>query len=195
MKPPCSRSSPATPSATRKTSPSASRSDKAWSASAPARKNASWSRDVPGDYVKINSSLGGSTPSKHRRPPGALRRRRQSRHRTRLLRPIQRCPPGIPRSANPIHRHRAEHHRRHHADRATPATKPGASRRTPQPAAPVTHHQRRTAGESPTPSRTENRSRNQKPGSRASQEGARRKSRTALAHLQVQERIPRQHEP
>ncbi len=40
----------------------------------------------------------------------------------------------------PSHRHRAEYHRRNHADGAVIATEPGAGGRTSEPAAPTANH-------------------------------------------------------
>ena len=151
--------------------------------------------DVPGDYIRINSSLGGGIAGQHRGAAGAVRRRCEGGHRAGVLRPVQRRSPGVPRPAHAIDRHRAEHHRRDHADRAAAATEPGAGRRTAEPAASVADHQRGAAGKSATAGRAEDRSRNQESGSGAGQEGAGRKGRAACAHLQVQERIPGQHEP
>ena len=53
----------------------------------------------------------------------------------------------------------------------------------------------RAGGKGATAGRAEDRSRNQEPRSRAGQGGARREGRTAVAHFQVQERVPGQHEP
>ncbi len=67
--------------------------------------------DVPGDYIRINSSLGGTRSGEHRGAAGAVRRRCEGGDRTGVVRPVQRHSPGVPRSAHAIHRHRAEHHR------------------------------------------------------------------------------------
>ena len=61
--------------------------------------------------------------AQHRRAAGALRRRSEGGHRAGLVPPFHRREPGVSRSAHAEHRHRAEHHRGHHADRAAAASR------------------------------------------------------------------------
>jgi len=66
---------------------------------------------------------------------------------------------------------------------------------TAEPAVAIATDQRRVTGKGATARGTENRSGDEEPRSRAGQAAVGRKGRTACAHLQVQERIPGQHEP
>ena len=61
--------------------------------------------------------------AQHRGAAGAVRRRGEGGDRAGLVPPLHRRAPGVSRSAHAKHRHRAEHHRRHHADRATAASR------------------------------------------------------------------------
>ncbi len=79
--------------------------------------------DVPERLHQDQLQPGRGHAAQHRRAAGAVRRRGEGGDRAGVVPPVQRRPPGVPRSAHAEHRHRAEHHRRDHAHRATAASR------------------------------------------------------------------------
>ena len=161
--------------------------------------------------------------AEHHRAAGPVRRRGEGGDRAGHLRRVQRDPPALPRPADGIHRHRAQHHRRQHADRgpaeavaaadlraagaaggAEEDQRPaGAAGRVAAPVRGAAAHQaggaaadqRRAGGEGAPAVGPEPAGGSQEPRGRAGQARARGQGRAAGADLEVQVRVPGQHEP
>ena len=111
-------------------------------------------KDVPGDFIRIGSGLGHAAPANVNILPGFVRGRRQGGDRARLVQRVQRDPPELPRPADGIGRHRAQHDRRDDAHRgpaqAVAVADPGAAGapdRAHHQAGGAARHQRGAAGE------------------------------------------------
>ena len=105
--------------------------------------------NVPPDYIRISSGLGERAAGQHHRAAGGVRRAGEGRAGTGVVRAVQPDAPGVPRSADREHRHRAQHDRSQHADGrlaqavavagqgaaepagGTAADEPGAARKRP----------------------------------------------------------------
>ena len=171
-----------------------SSSARAWSARPRSRRSASCSRNVPRDYIQISSGLGEAPPLNIIVLPVAVRGRGQGGDRARLVRALQRDPPGVPRPAD--------------GDRSASCST--RSRRTCAPRTCCEQSQSLAAElqsqqeelqqtneeleEKAAPARrAERRGRAQEPRGRAGAPGARGEGRAARADLEVQVRVPRQH--
>ena len=152
------------------------------------KSSASWSPTFRKDYIKISSSLGEATPLSIVVLPVLFEGEVRAVVELASFRQFTDIHLAFLDQLTQSHRHRAEYHRRHHADRTTAEAEPGAGRTAAE-------DQRRTAGESAAcwPSRRPKSKPRIAKWSRPS--GAGRKGRTAGAHLEVQERVPGQHEP
>ena len=77
---------------------------------------------VPPDYVQISSGLGEASPRNIVVLPVLFEGEVQRGARARHLRRVRRDPAHLPGAARRDHRHRAQHHRRQHADRGAAAS-------------------------------------------------------------------------
>ena len=141
----------ATPTASARTSPTASGSARAWSASARWRRRRILLTDVPADYIQISSGLGEAHAAQHHRPAVLFEGEVKAVIELASLPPVQRHPPDLPRPAHGEHRRRAEHDRRQHAHRGAAAA---VAEPHPGAAEPVegAHRSSRTSSSAPTPS-------------------------------------------
>ena len=106
---------------------------------------------------------------------------------------FHRVAPGLPRTAHLIHRHRAQLHRSHDADRGPAEAVAAARHRTADAAEGTAADQRAAGAEGAAAGRTELRSGTQEPGNRAGAPRSRRKGPRARPYLEVQVGIPGQH--
>ena len=157
-------------------------------------------KDVPPDFIRIGSGLGHAKPANVNILPGAVRGRSEGGDRARLVQRVQRDPPELPRPADGIGRHRAQHDRRDDAHRgpaqavaAADAGAPGAPDRAHPQAAGAARDQRGASGKSAAAREREEAGRGQEPRNRNGAPRGRGESRAARAHLEVQVRVPRQH--
>ena len=171
----------------------ASRSARAWSASARSRSSASCSPRCRADYTQVHSSLGARAAEERRRAAGAVRRRDQGGHRARVAAAVHRDAPHVPRAAHAVDRRRAQHHRSDDAHREPAAAVAAAHDRAADAADRAAADQRGARLEGQAARRAERRSRAQEQGSRAGPPRARGKGGGARAHLEVQVRVPREH--
>ena len=166
-----------------------------WSASARWRSRRSCSTTCPPDYIRISSGLGSAPPRSVLVLPlifeGQVRGVLELASRRRL----QPQPPGVPRTAHRVDRHRAQHDRGEHADGGSAQAVPVARPATPDPAGGTPEDQRGTAGEGPTARPPEPGSRAEERRGRAGPAGAGGEGQATRAHDQVQVRVPREHEP
>ena len=101
----------------------------------------------------------------------------------------------VSRAAHGQHRHRAEQHRGHDADRGASQAVAAARRRAPEPAKGAAADQRPARPEGAAAGRTERRGRAQEQGDRAGPPRAGGSGRRTRADLEVQVGVPRQHVP
>ena len=141
-------------------------------------------------------------PGQRQHPAGPVRGRGQGGDRARLVQRVQRDPPELPRPADGIGRHRAQHDRRDDAHRgpaqavaAADAGAAGAPDRAHHQAGRAARHQRGAAGKGAAAREREEAGRGQESRNRHGPPRGRGEGRAARADLQVQVRIPRQHEP
>ena len=149
--------------------------------------------NVPADYIRDHLRPGRRRAAQHHRAAGRVRRPGEGRDGTGLVRAVQPDAPGVPRSADREHRHRAQHDRSQHADRrpaqAVAVAGPGAAKS----AGGIAADQPGAGREGPAAGPPERRSGTQEPGSRAGPPGAGRKGQAAGAHVEVQVRVPGEH--
>ncbi len=124
---------------------------------------------------------------------GSFRGPREGRDRTCQPQRVHCLAPGVSRSAHLQHRHRAQQHRGHDADRRPVEAVAAARRRVADAAKRAAADQRAARAEGAAARRAERRGRAQEPRDRAGARRAGRAGKGARAHLQVQVRIPRQH--
>ncbi len=108
---------------------------------------------------------------------------------------VQRSATGVSRAADVEHRNSVQQHRSHHADGSSADPVPAAGRRAADPADRAAADQRATRAEGPAACRAQRRGRGQESGDRAGAPRARGEGDRACAHLEIQVRLPRQHEP
>ncbi len=149
--------------------------------------------NVPPDYIRISSGLGERRPAEHHRPAGRLRGPGQGRAGAGVVRALQPDAPGLPRPADRIDRHRAQHDRSQHADGGPAQAVAVAGPAIADPPGGIAEHQPGIAGEGRPAGPPEPGSRAEKSGSRTGPAGAGGQGQAAGAHLQVQVRVPRQH--
>ncbi len=109
------------------------------------------------------------------------------------LRAVHEHAPGVPRSADPVHRRRAQHDRGDDADREPAAAVAAADDRAADAADRAPAHERGAGVEGQAARRAERRGRAQEQGGRAGAARPRGEGGRAGAHLQVQVRVPREH--
>ncbi len=165
--------------------------------------------DRPGGDQQAEGAAGGPVRADHPRRhgpermdaqqhPGAadrVRGRGQGRARAGLGRAVQSQPPGLPRPAHRKHRHRHQHDRSQHAHGGPAQAVAVARQRAAEPAGGAAEDQRGAAGQGAAAGRAQPGGGGQEPGSRAGPPGARGQGGAARPHLQVQVRVPGQHEP
>ena len=149
-----------------------------------------------------------SAAAQHHRPARPLRGRGEGGHRAGVVPPLQRDPPALPRPADGEHRRRAQHDQRQHAHRGAAASSRRASRRSCRASRRSSPSSRRSSS-APTSAlekqaleleekarlleEQNTQGRGEEPRGRAGPRLAGGEGRAALAHLQVQVRVPRQH--
>ncbi len=141
--------------------------------------------DVP-ETRRANSLriVPGGAPQ-HYRAARSVRRSRQSGDRAGYIGHIHRFASRVLGATHLQHRHRAEQHRSHHADRRPAETIAAIGGRASDPADRVAANQRAIGAESAAACRTERRSGTQEPGNRAGAPRGGRKGDGAGAYLQV----------
>ena len=135
--------------------------------------------EVPDDFLFIATGMGAGAAPQRGRPPGPLRGRDEGGHRARVVQAVQLQPPDVPRSAHGERRRDPQHDLVEHANRGAPAAAQDVERRA------------RGAGGGA--QRQGGAARGQEPGGRAREPEPRGEGRAAAAHLQVQERVSREH--
>ena len=98
--------------------------------------------NVPKDYVQISSGLGEAAPLNIIVLPALFEGEVQGGDRTRHLRRVLRDPPVVPRPADGIRRHRAQHDRRQHAHGGPAEAVAAADHRAAGPAGRAEEYQR-----------------------------------------------------
>ena len=165
----------------RKTSPTASRSARAWSGSARWRRRPSSSTTCPTGYVEISSGARRGAAAQHHGLPGALRGAVKAVIELASFQRVQPHPPHLPRSAHPVI--------------GVVLNMISASMRTEELLQELQRSNAELAARSKELEEKASEPRGQEPRDRARQRLARRERRAAGADLQVQVRVPRQHVP
>ena len=144
--------------------------------------------------IRVVTGLSEWTPQQH---PGAAHRvrgRSQGRAGAGLGRALQPQPPGVPGSAHRKHRHRHQHDRSQHAHRGPAHAVAVARQRAAEPAGGAAEDQRGAAGQGEAAGAAQPGGGGQEPGGGAGAPGAGGQGGAARPHVEVQVRVPGQHE-
>jgi HAMP domain-containing protein len=131
--------------------------------------------------------------AQHPRAPGGVRKPGARRARARLVRRLQRHPPGVPRPADGIDRHRDQHDRGEHADGRPPHAVADPRAGAAEPPGGTADDEPGAAGEGAAAGAPEPGGGAQEPRGGAGPPGAGRKGPAARPHVEVQVRVPREH--
>ena len=163
------------------------------SASVRWRSRRSCSTNVPPDYIRISSGLGGAAPVNIIVLPVVFEGQVKAVLELASFERFNPTHQAFLDQLTEIDRHRAQHDRSQHADgrpaQAVAVAGPGAA----EPAGRIAADQRGAAGKGPPAGPPERRSGTQESGSRAGPPGAGRKGRAAGPDLEVQVRVPGEH--
>ena len=151
--------------------------------------------NLPPDTVRIGAALLDADAPQPPRVPDRVRGADQGGDRARLAARLRSGASDVPRAAHQQHRHRAQQHRGHHADRGPADPVAAAGDRAANAAEGAAAEQRAARAQGAAAGRAQPRGGSQEPGDRAGPPRAGGESDRTGAHLQVQIRVPGQHVP